>query len=125
MERTAAKLKDIYDELDKVWFFVSPDYKIISFNQKALKNSIPLHGKELHTRDSILDYARDTENRIDSAFIENFGKASTGRIVTSEQAIRYNQRSLRVKSEFTPFFGKNKLLGISILVEEITEQVPA
>ncbi|MDF3078668.1 MAG: hypothetical protein K0S09_2557 [Sphingobacteriaceae bacterium] len=119
MEKTAAKLKEKYNDLDKVWFFVSPDYKIISFNEKAMKNSIALHGRELNPKDSILDYARDTQNRVDGDFIANFGKASTGRVVHSEQEVAYESVRLWVQSEFTPIFDKNKLLGISILVEEM------
>ncbi len=111
-----------FEDADNVWFLVAPNYKILQYNKMAASNSIALHGKELSVGDSILDYARDTLNRVDSYFIACFGKAATGEQVSHKQEIVYDSQKLQASSEYTPVYCQlGSLQGISILVH--TEQV--
>lgn len=120
MENTVTGLQFRYDTSPHVWFFVKSNFRILHFNKQAGKNSIILHNKEIVPGDSILDYARDTENKIDSEFITAFGKAAAGQVIETEQKICYKNTSIWFRSTYTPVYDKNLLLGISIVVEDIT-----
>jgi len=121
MERTGAILRAIFDSTDDVWFFVSPNYSVIVFNHKALENSKILHGREIRAGDDMLYYARDTQNNIDKTFVENFEKALAGNIVRNEQKICYNSATIWTRSKYIPVYEGDRMLGISITVEDITK----
>ncbi|WP_423148619.1 ATP-binding protein [Rubrolithibacter danxiaensis] len=122
MRRVGAILKAIFDSSDDVWFFVGPDYNVIFFNQKAFTNGKVLHGKELKEGDSILEYARDTKNNIDTTFISRFEKALNGEIVKEEQHIEYGSTSLWFQSKYIPVYEFETLIGVSITVSDITKE---
>jgi PAS domain S-box-containing protein len=122
MERTGNVLRAIFDSSDDVWFFISPAYSIIYYNQKAFENGKLLHGKELQPGDSILDYARDTKNNIDDSIISNLEEAANGKILRTEQHIEYCSTNIWTRSKYTPVYENGSLLGISILIEDITRQ---
>lgn len=109
-------LKAQFDDSDAVWFFVDVTYRILAYNKKAAQNSVTFHNKEIAAGQSILDYARDTQNNIDSVFIECFGKAASGQKIELEQPISYNSGTIHSKSSYTPVFHNNDLTGISIVV---------
>ncbi|NEU09603.1 hypothetical protein GZH53_14850 [Flavihumibacter sp. R14] len=115
-----SELQSRYDTSDDVWFFVKSNYRIIHFNKRAAKNSIALHNKEIAAGDSILDYARDTSNKIDSDFITCFGKAAAGQNIEVDLKICYKEREIWTRSSYTPVYKGDILLGISILVTDIT-----
>lgn len=114
-------LQSRYEASDEIWFFVKSNYRIIRFNKKAASNSITIHNKKIAAGDSILDYARDTSNRIDSEFITCFGKAAAGQVIKMEQKICYNEIIIWTRSTYTPVYEGDVLLGISIVVEDITD----
>jgi len=120
MSSIVSGLQSRYDTSDQVWFFVKSNFRIIHFNQKAARNSLTFHNKKLAVGDSILDYARDTTNKIDSDFITCFGKAATGQVIETEQQIGFNEKMLLFRSTYTPVYEDGTLLGISILVEELS-----
>ena len=120
MKDPVANLQARYNTSDNVWFFVKSNYRIIHFNQKAASNSISLHRKKIAADDSILDYARDTSNKIDGEFITCFGKAASGQHVEQEQRICYQDNILWTRCTYTPVYEGETLLGISIVVEDIT-----
>jgi len=122
MERAVNILSAIFDSFDDVWFFISPDYSIKYFNQKAFNNGKALHGKELKAGDSILDYAKDTTNKVDQTFIDNFNRALKGEALKVDQHIQYHSLSIWTRSKYTPVYEKGELLGISVVVEDITTQ---
>lgn len=70
MKKILAELKAIHENSCDVWFFVNSSYRILGFNKLAYNNSKTLHGEELTVGASILDYARDTNNRIDEILIK-------------------------------------------------------
>jgi hypothetical protein len=114
---TIQELKVEYEGSDSVWFFVDIRYRILAYNKKASQNSVTFHNKEIAAGQSILDYARDTKNQIDSLFIECFGKAASGQKVELEQPISYNSSTINSKSNYTPVFHNKELIGISIVVD--------
>ncbi|HEX6914896.1 MAG TPA: hypothetical protein VF145_06625 [Chitinophagaceae bacterium] len=114
------ELKAGYDNEACVWFLVNLQYRIIAFNKKAAENSISLHRKEITAGSSILDYARDTKNRVDSEFIRCFGKSATGKKVEQTQKIIYNSATITTKAVYTPVYLDKEVAGISIVVEDIT-----
>ncbi len=116
------ELKQQFEESESVWFLVNFQYKILQYNKKAARNSIAFHNKEISTGASILDYARDAKNEIDSEFIRCFGEAARGEVVEKEQEITYNSATIRTRSVYTPVYNDQKISGISILVDDITEQ---
>ena len=122
MERAGNILSAVFNSLDDVWFFVSPDYRIMYFNQKAFTNGKQFHGKELRVGDSILDYARDTQNNVDARFVANFQRAILGETLRVDDEIIYNSTSIWSRSKYTPVYENDLLLGISIIVEDITLQ---
>ena len=109
-------LKNKFQDADCVWFFVNLKYRILHFNAKAAANSMDFHNKQIAPGQSILDYARDTKNNIDSLFIECFGKAASGQQVQSEQRIEYNSAVIHSTSIYTPVYHEGKMQGISIEV---------
>ena len=120
MQNTVSILRSRYSDADVVWFFVNSNYRIIYFNKKAASNSLTFHKKKLAVGDSILDYARDTESNIDSEFITSFGKCAAGNLITEEKEIRFKDYLIFTRSTYTPIYDDDQLLGISILVEDIT-----
>lgn len=122
MERAVNILNAIFDSFDNVWFFILPDYTVQYFNQKAFDNGKILHGRELKAGDSILDYARDTRNKVDEKFLSNFNRAMTGEAVRVEDRIDYNSTTIWTCSRYTPVFEQGRALGVSLVVEDITSQ---
>jgi len=120
MELIVSGLQSRYDTSKHVWFFVNTNYRIIHFNKTAARNSIILHNKEITPGDSILDYARDTSNKIDSDFITCFGKAAAGQLIEKEQQVCYKDRTICTRSTYTPIYQEGSLLGISIVVRDIS-----
>lgn len=114
---TITELKAEFDDLDSVWFLVDIKYRILAYNKKAAQNSVTFHGKEIAVGQSILDYARDTENKIDSVFIECFGKAASGQEVERKQEISYNAATINSKASYTPVFNDKELKAVSIVVD--------
>lgn len=121
MEKGVSVLQSLYENSDDIWFFVKSNFRIIHFNQKAAANSILFHNKEMASGDSILDYARDTSNNIDSEFITCFGKAAAGQLINLEQRICYEKIIIWTRTTYTPVYDRDILLGISILVTDITD----
>lgn len=117
MKKILAELKAIHEDSDDVWFFVTSSYRILGFNKLAYNNSKTLHGKELIVGASILDYARDTNNRIDEILINSLGRACSGQTVKQEQSIEYNSVTLNTISTYTPIYKGDDFVGISILVQ--------
>ena len=115
-------LKSIFDSTDDVWFFVAPDYSIRLFNKKALENGKILHNRELREGDSILQYARDTKNKIDESFIECFKKALEGEIVKYEQHIVYETSSFWFTTKYVPVIAEGKLAGVSVTIIDVTQE---
>jgi hypothetical protein len=114
------QLRNEYQHSDCVWFFVDKKYRILAYNEAAAQNSIRFHNKEIAPGHSILDYARDTNNKIDSKFIECFGRAASGQKVDDEQRILYDSITLMAKSSYTPVMQDNELKGVSITVDYTT-----
>lgn len=116
MQDILKSLQATFDDSDSVWFFVYPNFRIKSFNKKAAINSLALHGKEILEGDSILDFARDTRNKIDEKFITCFGRAVSGQEVKQEQQIQYNSAVLDTVSTYTPVRKNHEVVGVSIVV---------
>ena len=122
MKQTGSILRAIFDSTNDVWFFVAPDYSILFYNQKAYDNGRALHNRELKTGDIILDYARDTRNHVDEQFVASFQKALKGELVVDRQKIEYNDVTLWFQSKYVPVFENGELIGISIVVSDITHE---
>lgn len=120
MDNLLHSLKKKYEESEAVWFLVDLRFRIMQFNQKAAQNSIAYHNKKLAAGASILDYARDTKNKIDAEFIRCFGRASNGEPVEQEEEIVYHLTTIRTRTSYTPVYDQNKLVGVSVLVNTIT-----
>jgi len=110
-------LKNEYQHSDCVWFFVDTKYRIVAYNKKAAQNSISLHNKEIGSGQSILDYARDTKNNIDTKFIECFGKAASGHLVKDEQHIIFDSVNMIARSNYIPVMRDKEVMGVSITVD--------
>lgn len=117
MKEVIKNLKELNENSDDVWFFVNSSYRIVAFNKKAYNNSKLLHGQELKIGDSLLDYARDTANKIDKDFITCLGRACEGQTVKQEKRVEYNSSSLNTIATYTPIYNFSELVGISIKVE--------
>ena len=113
-------LQDLNEDSVDVWFFVSSGYRILGFNKLAYENSKLLHGRELRIGDSILDYARDTANKVDQDFITCLGRACEGQTVKQENCIEYQSSRLHTISTYTPIYKLTKLAGISITVHVVS-----
>ncbi len=114
-------LKSEYQHADCVWFLVDTRYRIVAFNTKAEQNCITFHNKEIEYGQSILGYARDTKNNIDTKFIECFGKAASGQLVKDEQFIIFPSSTIVAKSIYTPVMQDKKIMGVSITVDYDTQ----
>lgn len=112
----------IFDSVDDVWFFVDPDYYILFFNKKAYSNGLLFHKRELKAGDNILDYARDTTNKVDERFVASFEAARKGEIIREEGRVDYNSQTIWTYSKYIPVYEEGELLGISISVGDITAQ---
>lgn len=115
--KTIEDLKQLYEDSEDVWFFVTDTYRILGFNKVAYNNGKSLHGKELVIGDSILDYARETTNNVDEDLITCLGRACQGQTVVREQHIEYNSQAINTITTYTPVNKGNEFLGISITVK--------
>jgi hypothetical protein len=116
MATNIQQLQDEFQDADCVWFLVDVKYRILAFNKKAAQNSVSFHNQKIAVGQSILDYARDTQNKIDSVFIQSFGKAASGHEVKCEQRISYKTSAIDSKSIFTPVYQDDELKAVSIAV---------
>ena len=119
MSDIVAALEFDLNDSEDVWFFVDPHYHIIYFNTKAASNSKKFHNKVLRSGDSILDFARDTQNKIDGDFIKYFGEAAKGSKIVREQEVIYKEARIFIRTTFTPVNKNGILQGLSILVKEL------
>ena len=114
-------LKAIFDSTDNVKFFIAPNLRIQFFNKTAFENGLKLHGRRMQIGDHILDYVRDTENKIDQIFQLDFEKALNGETVERETEIKYkNDQSKWFRSEYYPVYESGILIGVSVTVSDLT-----
>lgn len=122
LEESKNILKAIYDSTKSIRFLVAPDYTILFFNKKAYENSIALHDRELKVGDSLLEYAKDFFNQIDSDFKNNFEKALQGEHIVTESEMKYLDTLLWLRTEYYPVHEENRLIGVSIAIADINKR---
>ena len=116
-------LRAIFDSTDNVKFFIAPNFRIQFFNKTAFENGLKLHGRRMQIGDNILEYARDTENKIDQDFQIDFDKALKGETVVSEKEIKYKyDKSKCFRTEYYPVYEEGNLIGVSVTVWDVTER---
>ncbi|MCY7420875.1 MAG: PAS domain-containing protein, partial [Chitinophagaceae bacterium] len=116
-------LKAIFDSIDAVKFFISPNFRIQFFNNPAFEKCLKLHGKRMKIGDNILEYVRDTENKIDQDFLIDFDKAVKGETVVSEKEIKYkHDKSKCFRTKYYPVYEEGNLIGVSVTVSDVTER---
>lgn len=116
-------LKAIFDSTDNVKFFIAPNLRIQFFNKTAFENGLKLHGRRMQIGDNIMDYVRDTENKIDEVFQKDFDKALKGETVERETEIKYkNDQSKWFRTEYYPVYEAGSLIGVSVTVSDLTER---
>lgn len=116
-------LKAIFDSAKSSIFLISADYTIKYFNQWAKDGSKILYGRDLFIGDSMLNYRIANDDAMHQAFRENFEYAvSTKCRVVSESEMHFPLMNFWVRSEFTPVFDHDKLIGILLHVENISAQ---
>ncbi|MCY7422663.1 MAG: hypothetical protein LH478_13075, partial [Chitinophagaceae bacterium] len=108
-------LKAIFDSIDAVKFFISPNLRIQFFNNPAFEKYLKLHGKRMKIGDNILEYVRDTENKIEQDFLIDFDKAVKGETVISEKEIKYkHDKSKCFRTKYYPVYEEGNLIGVSV-----------
>lgn len=116
-------LKALFSSVQSSIFLVDPNFNIIFFNKYAFDGSKLLYGRELFVGDSILNYRREGDTEIFTAFKANFERALTSKnVVVSEREMHYPQMSFWVRSEYTPVFDNDTPIGILLHVQNISER---
>ena len=114
-------LKAIFDSTENVKFFIAPNLRIQFFNKTAFENGLKLHGRRMQIGDHIMDYVRDTENKIDQGFLIDFGKALKGETVERETEIKYKYDQTKwFRAEYYPVYESGSLIGVSVTVSDLT-----
>lgn len=115
-------IKAIFDSTQSFIILISPDYRIMFFNKRALQYSKFLHGKDLQIGEYLMDYKRPEDEDLFASLKENFSKAIlTGYPVTSEYKMRFDNMVRWLRSEYTPVYDEDKIIGVSLRIVDITE----
>lgn len=125
LEQSRQVLQAIFDSTQSYIFLVDPQYRIIFFNKKAQEGSLSMHGHEPKLGDSILIYAESGNDEMALlTFQENYDKAvATKQTVVSEREIYYpSMMSSWIRSEYTPVYDNDILVGVALRIVDITER---
>lgn len=122
LETSRQILKAISDSIHSSIYLLAPDYTIIFFNKGAFDGTKLFYGREPFIGDNILNYRFKGDDDIHVGFKENFEKALLTRSpVVSEREMHFPVMSCWVRSEYTPVYDKNKVIGVLHHVQNITD----
>jgi PAS domain S-box-containing protein len=120
---TEQVIKAVFNSMHSGVILLSMDYRILFFNETARHSSRMLYGREITTGENFMNFKRDGDEEAFQAFQENFQKSiQERRTITSERGIRYNRSIRWMKSEYTPVYNGNSLVGVSLRFIDATER---
>jgi PAS domain S-box-containing protein len=124
LEASRHILKAIFDSTKSSIFFIDPDYRILFFNKWARDGSKFLYGRDMFIGDSILNYRQGDDNDIASIeFKQDFKQAIESKsLVIRERQMQHPTISYWVNMEYTPVFDADKLVGVLLHVQNISER---
>ncbi len=116
-------IEAISDSTQSYIVLIAPNFRIIFFNKRAWYSSKHLFGKELIVGESILRYERRFDDAVFKDFYENFYKAITsGHTVSAEREMKYSSMTFWLRTEYTPVFEQEEIIGVALRVVDITER---
>ncbi|MDX2306018.1 MAG: PAS domain S-box protein [Microscillaceae bacterium] len=117
------KLKAIYNSSSEQNLFISPQYKILSFNQAVRVNVEKIHQKEIQEGQSILDYIFDVDKL---SYMKNFNLALLGETIQIEREINFGTFTQWFQASYFPVYDQeNKLIGVANNFRNISERKKA
>ena len=123
LETSRQVLKVIFDGTQSSIFVVSPTLTIIFFNKKAKDLCQLLCGSDIQVGDDIFKFRIEyDEEEIFETLKDNFKKALAGSQVFNERALKVIGKTMWIRSEYTPVFDGQNILGVMLRVKEITER---
>jgi PAS domain S-box-containing protein len=115
------ELKAILDSSTESNIFVSPDFKIISYNKHAFISALKIFNKELVKNDDFLQFfpPHEVEN-----FKLNFNKALNGEQIKIEKKIEFGENlQIWLEVNYHPVRNfENNIIGVSFVVDEISKR---
>lgn len=122
-ERSRQIINAIFDSTQSFILLISMEYKIMFFNKKAMQASKLLYGMDLKVGDDIANYQRAEDEKVFETFRENFTKATTsGNIIVSEREMKFGNKINWFRSEYTPVYNEDKMIGVALRVVDISER---
>lgn len=123
LEASRQILKAISDSIRSSIFLLAPDYRIIFFNKWARDGSKLLYGRDLFIGDNILNCRCRGDEEIHESFKMHFQQVLTTKSpVVSEREMYYPEMSFWVRSEYTPMLDQDKVIGVLLHVQNITDR---
>jgi PAS domain S-box-containing protein len=120
LELSKRKLKAIYDSSIDVHMYINPQYQILYFNKRAADDSLLTQQKTLLQGDNILSFLPEG---LKTSFVEDFGKALTGEMVTSEKEVPLAQDiKIWFRTQYHPVVENGHIMGVAITISNIDEQ---
>lgn len=122
-DRSKQIIKAIFDSTLSFIVLLSPDYRIIFFNKRALHTCKLLYGKDLQVGDSFLDFKTLIGEQNFYAFQTNFCKTVAKGVTTqSERKIRHHDVTRWIKADYTPVYDNEKIIAVALRVVDVTER---
>ncbi|MEM7109287.1 MAG: PAS domain S-box protein [Bacteroidota bacterium] len=120
LEDSRNKLTAILNSTTESHMLVAPDYKILSLNKTADKDSLRLYGKKMAIGMNLLDYVAPNDHE---QFQERFIQALSGELVISEETIDFpKSESKWFRMELSPALNEaNEIIGVVINAVDIDE----
>jgi signal transduction histidine kinase len=103
--------------------FITPDFRVGFCNRKAWQSSKILFGLDLRIGSNFLEYLNQMHEEISLTFKENFTKVILeGGTLTTDREMRYHDVKGWIRTEYTPVYNEQELIGVSLRVVDITER---
>ena len=114
-------LRIIFDNLTSAILLVAPDTRIIFVNKHAREGSVKTHGRPMQEGESIMNFIRETGD--DEKFKANFERAlQTKKAVTDEREMHFAPVTFWIRTEFTPIFDEEKIVGVLLHFHNVTDR---
>lgn len=119
LQNAQRKLKAIFDSTKHVHFLIDRDYKVLFFNEAAVKNRQEYHRKLLKEGDNLLDYIGGNEQS-QIKLKEQVKRAFLGEIFEVEEEVIYSPTlSIWFKTEFHPVNEQGNIIGVALNITNI------
>lgn len=117
----ACVLHSLFDNTHHFQIFIHSDFSLAFYNKRAFQLMKMLYDIELQAGDNVAEILEQLEEDIKIYFKESFLEALKGKQIVREQKLQ-KDIELWYQQIYYPVYSEEKLLGVAVIIIDITEQ---